>query len=155
MSWFEYILVALFWAVQIGITAVIALVLGMVVRELEQLVRKKKVKFLPRALVAFVLVCIMLAVLALNPPVVCPEKLEGRFTQEQHRAVQAVSRGLYSVKIPLIPLWVEVTELENFIIDGNMERGVEFTIHYLWFGSLGMRYLSGDGYSITKPLTGL
>lgn len=123
MSWFECILVALFWAVQIGITVVIALVLGMIVRELEQRVRKKKVKFLPRAVVALVLVCMMLAVLALNPPVICPKKYEGRFTEEEHRAVQAVSRGLYSANIPLVPVWVEVTELENYIIDGNMERG--------------------------------
>lgn len=152
--WFEYILIALFWAIQIGITVGIALLLGAVIRGLEQVIRKKKVKFLPRAVVALVLVCAILAAFALNPPVTCPEKYDGRFTEEQHRAVQSVSRGIYSSNIPLIPVWVEVTELKNFVVDGKMERGVDFTIHYLWFGTVGMNYYSHDGYSCTKPLTG-
>ena len=154
MNWFECILIALFWAIQIGIAVVIALILGAIIRGLEQALRKKKVRFLPRAAVALVLVCVILAAFALNPPVVCPDKYEGRFTEEQHQAVQSVSRGVYSWNIPLIPVCVEVTELKNFIMDGKMEHGVEFTIHYLWFGTVGMNYYSHDGYSVTKPLTG-
>lgn len=154
MSWFEYILIALFWAIQIGIFVVIALILGGIIQAIEQLIRKKKVKLLPRAVVMLVLICIILASLTLYPPVTCAEKYEKQFTEELHGPVQSVSRGLYSTNIPLIPAWVEVTELKNFIIDGEMERGVEFTIHYLWFGTVGMNYLSHDGYSITKPLTG-
>lgn len=150
----EIILIALFWAIQIGITVVIALIIGGMIQTVEQLIRKKKVKLLPRAAVATVLVCAVLTVFALNPPVTCPEKYEDRFTEELQGPVQSVSRGIYSPNVPLVPVWVEVTELKNFIIDGEMERGVEFTIHYLWFGTVGMNYLSHDGYSITKPLTG-
>lgn len=154
MRWFEIILIALCWGVQIGITAVIALAIGGIIWAIEQRIRKKKVKLLPRAAIAMVLVCAVLAVFALNPPVTCPEKYEGRFTEELERSVRSVSRGIYSSNVPLIPVWVEVTELKNYIIDGEMERGVEFTVHYLWFGTVEMNYLSHDGYSITKPLTG-
>ena len=154
MHWFEIVLIALCWAIQIGITVVIALVIGGIVQGIEQLIRKKKVKLLPRAAVALVLVCAVLAAFALNPPVTYPEKYEGRLTEELQGPVKSVSRGIYSRNIPLIPVWVEVTELHNFIVDGKMERRVDFTIHYLWFGSVEMNYSSYDGYSCTRPLTG-
>lgn len=151
---FEYILIALFWAIQLGITVVAAFVLGTVIRGVEQLIRKKKVKLLPRALVMLVLIVAILAALTVNPPVVCPEQYKEQFTQEQHHAVQSVSRGLYSANIPLVPIWAEVTEIEEWQVDGQETYGVEFTIHYLWFGTVGIWYSSNDGYSVEKPLTG-
>lgn len=154
MSWFEYILIALFWAIQIGITVGIALIIGGMIQAIEQLIHKKKGKLLPRAVVMLVLICIILASLTLYPPVTCPKRYEDRITEEQLSAVCSVSRGLYSPNIPLIPAWVEVTELKNFIIDGEMERGVEFTIHYLWFGTVEMYFSTCDGYDTTKPLFG-
>ena len=62
----EFILIALCWGVQMGITAVIALAIGGIVQGIEQRIRRKKVKLLPRAAVAMVLVCAVLAAFALN-----------------------------------------------------------------------------------------
>ena len=151
----EFILIALCWGVQMGITAVIALAIGGIVQGIEQRIRRKKVKLLPRAAVAMVLVCAVLAAFALNPPVTYPEKYEGRFTEELEGPVKSVSRGIYSPNVPLVPVWVEVTELHNFVVGGTMERSVDFTVHYLWFGAVEMNYSTYDGYSCNKPLTGL
>lgn len=152
MHWFEVVFIVLCWGVQIGIAAAIALVLGVVIRGIEQLIRRKKVRLLPRAAVMLLLVCAVLAALAVDPPVTCPEQYEAQFTEEQHQAVQVISRGIYSAKVPLVPAWSEVTAIRNDVIDGRAEYGVEFTIHYLWFGTVEMNYSSCDGYSITKPL---
>lgn len=151
---FEYILIALFWAIQLGITVAAAFVLGAVIRGVEQLIRKKKVKLFPRALIALVLIVAMLAALTVNPPVICPEEYRDAFGEEEQQAVQAVSRGLYSSFVPLVPGWVQITDVDGYTLDGQREWEADFTVHYLWFGTVGLEYDSRDGYNITRPLLG-
>ena len=63
-----------------------------------------------------------------------------------YSAVQNQAKGLYSSRIPLVPIFVSIDDLE---------RGTVFyTIHYFPFGSVGMAYSQGDGYNIEKPLAG-
>ena len=158
VPWFDIavtaLLIALFWAVQIGITVAVAFVIGGIVRAIEQTVRRKKVKLLPRVLVILVLICSILIALTLNPPVVCAERCEKQFTEEMREPVQSVSRGLYSANIPLVPAWVKVTEASRHSIDGREEYSLNFTIHYLWFGTVELEYDSPDGYNITRSLFG-
>ena len=62
-------------------------------------------------------------------------------------AIHSQSKGLYSPKLPLLPIWTSVT--------GYEEETVFYTIHYFPLGTVGMSYHSGDGYNIEKPLTRL
>lgn len=140
------------WGIQIGCTLLVAWILGALAQGVEQAIRKKSVKLLPRVLVSFVLVCALLAALAWKPPVVCAERYEDNLTPEFHAAVQSVSSGLYSYRIPLVPVCVEVTKVRNFIIDEKMEYGVYFNIYYLYFGRIGMMYSTCDGYGLEDPL---
>ena len=156
VQWFDIavtaLLIALFWAVQIGITVAIAFVIGGIVRAIEQTVRRKEAKLLPRVLVILVLICSILTALTLNPPVVCAEEHREAVGEELVQSVQSVSRGLYSANIPLVPAWVRITEVDGYTLNGR--RGWEATIHYLWFGTVELEYDSLDGYNITKPLFG-
>ena len=154
MHWFENILIALFWVIQIGITVVIALITGGIIQAIEQLIRKKKVKLFPRALVMLVLIVAILAALTVNPPVICPEEYRDDFGEEEQQAVQAVSRGLYSSFVPLVPGWVQITDVDGYTLDGQREWEADFIVHYLWFGTVGLEYDSRDGYNVTKPLSG-
>ncbi len=62
-------------------------------------------------------------------------------------AVKSQARGLYSDKLWLVPVVVNVTDFTD--------EQVEYTIYYLPFGSVDMSYTKADGYNIKKPLTGL
>ena len=61
-------------------------------------------------------------------------------------AVESQSKGVYSPKLPLLPLFVRV--------DSYTDGVVRYTIHYFPFGTLGMSYRAGEGYNIEKPLSG-
>lgn len=63
-----------------------------------------------------------------------------------YSAVQNQAKGLYSSRIPLVPIFVSIDDLER--------DTVFYTIHYFPFGTVGMAYSQGDGYNIEKPLTG-
>lgn len=66
--------------------------------------------------------------------------------QDYYSAVQSQAKGLYSSRVPLIPIFVSIDDLER--------DTVFYTIHYFPFGTVGMAYSQGDGYNIEKPLTG-
>lgn len=145
-------LIPFFWVVQIGITAGIALLLGWFFQKAADILCRRPGHRLPWTLCVFTVLCAALASLTLNPPVVCPDQYEDDLTPEIHSAVQSVSRGIYSKRIPLIPACARITEIEQFVIDGARGYTVYFDIHYLYFGRQGMSWSSADGYNMEKQL---
>ena len=150
----ETILKTFCWAVQIGITAGIALLLGLALKKAEGALRRKPGHLLPWTLCIFAVLCAVLAALALNPPVICPKEYKDDLTPEIHSSVQSVSRGIYSKNIPLVPAFVAIKEIRQCETEGQTEPTVRFNINYLYFGQVGMS-LSWDGYDMEKPLSGL
>lgn len=62
-------------------------------------------------------------------------------------AAERQARGLYSARLPLIPVHVSLD---------RMEQGtVYYTIRYFPFGTVEMSYSEEGLYNIEKPLTGL
>lgn len=150
----EVVLILLFWAVQIGVTMGIALLLGWLLKKLEGRLRRKPGHLFAWTVCTFAVLCAGLAALALNPPVVCAEEYEESITPEIHSAVQSVSRGLYSDKLPLVPAYAKITEIRKFEKDGAAEYQVYFHINYLYCGQQGMSWSSVDGYNLEKQLFG-
>lgn len=148
------VLTVFFWAVQIGITAVIALLLGLGLKKLESALRRKPGHLLPWTFCTFTVLCAVLAALALNPPVVCPDEYKDELTPEINEAVQSVSRGIYSKRLPLVPACARITEIEQYEKDGESGHTVYFDIHYLYFGRQGMSWAPEDTYNIEKQLFG-
>ncbi len=63
------------------------------------------------------------------------------------QAIKSESKGLYSGKLPLVPVYVKATDYS----DGK----VFYTIFYFPSGSVDMSYSEIDGYNIEKQLTKL
>ena len=148
------VLTVLFWVVQVGITAGIALLLGWILKKLEGALRRKPGHLLPWTISVFAVLCAVLAALALNPPVVCPDEYEDNLTPEIHEAVQSVSWGLYSKRLPLVPACACITEIKEYEKNGEMGNSVYFDINYLYFGRVGMFWSTADGYNMEKQLFG-
>ena len=148
------VLTVLFWVVQVGITAGIALLLGWILKKLEGALRRKPGHLLPWTISVFAVLCAVLAALALNPPVVCPDEYKDDLTPEIHEAVQSVSRGIYSDNIPLVPACACITEIAKQEQGSETEYSVSFDIKYLYFGQRGMFWSSVDGYDQVKQLFG-
>lgn len=132
-------LTALCWAVQLGITALLALLLGWLLKKLT-----RRGRLIWWALCVFAVLCALLAALALEPPVSCPKEM----TDEAYEAVQSVSRGLYSRYLPLVPVCARVTEIDRT----GAGYTVYFDIHYLYFGCVEMSWASDGTYNMEKPL---
>jgi len=62
-------------------------------------------------------------------------------------AVKEQAEGVYSKRLPLIPVYVR--------IDSFAEEKLYYTIYYFPLGTVGMSYVTGDGYNIEKPLTNM
>ena len=148
----EKLLLLLIWSVQIGAVLLLAAFLALLVQMAEEALRKKKVRFRPRLLIVFLLLCVILAGFALRPPVVSGEGLEERLEPEWRETVRSVSSGLYSWNVPLVPICVRITGVEAFAIDGASEHRVEFDVYYFCFGKLGMEYSTYDGFNIADPI---
>lgn len=138
-----FVLTLLFWAVQLGITAGLALLVGWLLKKLT-----RRGRLLLWAACVFAVLCALLAALALDPPVVCGGEYRAELTDEAYQAVQSVSRGLYSRYLPLVPACARVTEI------AQTEPGyiVRFDIHYIYFGRVEMSWTSdGGGYNRENP----
>lgn len=83
------------------------------------------------------------ALLYIGPVVLNDDGLTCRLSA----AIDSQARGLYSDKLWLVPVVVNVT--------GFTDKQVEYTIFYLPFGTVDMSYTKADGYNMKKPLTGL
>ena len=64
-----------------------------------------------------------------------------------YEAIESQSEGVYSNKLPLVAVYVNVTDYS--------EEKAYYTIHYFPFGSVDMSFDENDGYNIEKPLTRL
>ena len=153
MHWFEVILAAVAWGVQIGcILLLAALVTAGLAWGSEILLRKKRGKFLPRFLITALLLCGILTALAASPPVICTAECRGELTDAWREELQAVSAGLHSTKIPLVPLFVRVTEVDALSMDGVEEYRIVFNVHYFCMGTQGMEYSTRDGFNSVDPV---
>ena len=63
------------------------------------------------------------------------------------QAIKSEAKGLYSGKLPLVPVYVKATNYS--------EDKVFYTVFYFPFGSVDMSYSEADGYNIEKQLTKL
>ncbi len=86
---------------------------------------------------------IVLGVLSSRPVISCDIEVP----ETAMEAVKSQAKGLYSSKVPLVPVYVEV---DNYSGDT-----VFYTIHYFPFGNVEMSYSEADGYNIEKQLTRL
>ena len=68
-------------------------------------------------------------------------------SEEARKAVQSQAAGLYSRRLPLVPLFVTIDRLES--------QRVYYTIWYFPVGCVDMSWEPTDGYNMEKPLTGL
>ena len=64
---------------------------------------------------------------------------------EYKQAVESHTKGVYSSRLPLVPVYVSVGECT--------EKAVHYTIYYFPFGTVEMSYSSIDGYNIEKQLS--
>ena len=79
-----------------------------------------------------------------HPWVICPENLERPVTQEEWEALIQYYGGFYSPRLPLLAHCITV--------QGCDSQGLSATVHYLWFGSIGVS-LDREGLpSIDRPL---
>ena len=62
-------------------------------------------------------------------------------------AVKDQARGVYSQRLPLVPVYVRINQYEEGVL--------YYTIYYFPVGSVGMSYIGGDGYNIEKSLTNM
>ena len=98
-------------------------------------------KYIVFSIIAVLLVLGLWLLLA-DPVISCETELPANYLE----AVKSQSEGVYSSRLPLIPVYVSV---ESFV-----QEQVRYTIHYFPFGTVGMSYTDRDGYNIEKPLTG-
>ncbi len=97
------------------------------------------------AAIAAIILCfvLLLSELCANPVISGAEDVP----EELQDAIQNQATGLYSTRLPLVPVWVSVE---------GMEAGrVFYSIHYFPFGTGGMAYHPDDGYNMEKTLTRL
>ena len=62
-------------------------------------------------------------------------------------AIVGQAQGVYSNQLPLVPIYVCVTDYEGL--------RAFYTIYYFPFGSVGMSYAEHDGYNCEEYLSGL
>lgn len=84
-----------------------------------------------------------LSIISSNPVVHCETDIPDSYLE----AVESQVRGVYSGKMPLVPLYVSVHSFSG--------EKVLYTIHYFPFGTVEMSYKEDEGYNIEKPLTRL
>ena len=82
-----------------------------------------------------------LGILSKNPIVICDDDL----SEEYKEAIESQAEGLYSRKLPLVPVCVNVTSFDD--------ETVYYMIYYFPLGTVGMSYKKNDGYNMEKSLT--
>ena len=98
----------------------------------------KKVTF---AVVAVVALALVLGWFSSNPPTSCKIDISGECLE----AIQSQSKGLYSKRPPLVPVFISVDSCSGEI--------VFYRIDDFLLGTVDMSYNEEDGYNTEKPLT--
>ena len=93
-------------------------------------------------IIAFSLI-ILLRVFSANLIISCDFDIPN----ETYKSVKSQSEGLYSYKLPLVAIYVNITDYSD--------EKAYYTIHYFPFGTVDMSYSESDGYNIEKQLTKL
>ncbi len=88
-----------------------------------------------------VMVAVLLGFLSQKPIVSYKTEL----TEEYKLAVESQAKGLYSSRLPLVPVFVSV--------DSQDKGQVFYTIYYFPFGTVGMSYSRQEGYNTEKQLS--
>jgi len=83
---------------------------------------------------------LFLGICASEPIVIARSDLPFRYLD----AIKSQSAGVYSQRMPLIPVYVSVGSFS--------EESVHYTIPYFPFGTVGMSYSVRDGYIMEKHL---
>ena len=86
---------------------------------------------------------IVLVAFSKNPIVSCNIEIPENYME----AVKEQAKGVYSSRLPLIPVYVRIDRYE--------EEKLYYTIYYFPLGIVGMSYVEGDGYNVEKPLTNM
>lgn len=96
-------------------------------------------------IIVILLVAIMGTLILLNrhPIVSCDMDIPTTYMD----AVKDQARGVYSQRLPLVPVYVRINQYEEGVL--------YYTIYYFPVGSVGMSYIGGDGYNIEKSLTNM
>ena len=93
-------------------------------------------------LIAFILI-IILRIFSANLIISCDFDMPN----DIYEAVESQSEGVYSSKLPLVAVYVNVTDY--------FDEKAYYTIHYFPFGTVDMSYSESNGYNIEKQLTKL
>ena len=94
-------------------------------------------------IIIFVALIILLRIFSANLIISCDFDIPS----ETYEAIESQSKGVYSSKLPLVAIYVDITDYSHGI--------AYYTIHYFPFGSVDMSYSESDGYNIEKQLTKL
>jgi len=138
----EIILTAAVWGFQIGAVVLAGLAVWYVVRSIAVKVGKRP---WPK-LVCILLVFVLMSCLAMNPPLVGNPGSEvsvKEMSEELRSEIMNLNRGLYTLRLPLFPLYIEVLEFDG-------EQALVKT-HYFPAGTVEREH-GPDGPSITKTL---
>lgn len=100
-------------------------------------------KRMKKMIVLILAVTVLLGMFAHHPVILRDPELSDAYQD----AVQDQARGVYSKRLPLVPMLV--------IVENLREQTVRYTVYYFPFGSVGMSYHPANGYNIEKPLTGM
>lgn len=137
----ELIVTLTAWTVQAGAAALLAALLALAA-SLIPLVRR--VKWRKRWAAAGGAVILMLALLC-GHPLLRYHKGAEPLPPDLQAAVMRYSRGLYSDRLPLVPVWVRVEQ-------GSHGSIASWTIQYFCWGTVSMELEEGGWPSVTKPL---
>lgn len=100
-------------------------------------------KIVKPILIIAVALVIVLRIFSANLIISC----DFNMPQMTYEAIESQAEGTYSDKLPLVAVYVNVTEYS--------QGKAYYTIHYFPFGSVDMSYSETDGYNIEKQLTKL
>ena len=94
-------------------------------------------------IIIFVALIILLRIFSSNLIISCDFDIPNT----TYEAIESQSEGVYSNKLPLVAVYVNVTDYSD--------EKAYYTIHYFPFGTVDMSFSESDGYNIEKQLTKL
>ena len=95
-----------------------------------------------KKIIVGLLVAVIILVFLCQKPIV---SYKTELSTEYKTAIESQSKGIYSSRFPLVPVFVSVEPPE--------QEKAFYTIDYFPFGTVGMSYSPQDGYNIEKQLS--
>ena len=95
-----------------------------------------------RKIIVILMVFVILLGFLSQKPVV---SYKTQLSPEYKTAIESQSKGVYSSRLPLVPVFVSVEPPE--------QEKAFYTIYYFPFGTVDMSYSPQDGYNIEKQLS--